>query len=152
MICHRLTLKILKRKCPVWVDQYKLSVIEERLNKCRDALKADLRSALNSVIDAVIPDLSRAVLADPPPRFRGLFPATPESAADYVKEELAKSFPTAENLVSNMKIHRFYKDVTYETLKDRDFGERVMEQIPKAILDGSLLQEELAVKAGKATS
>lgn len=129
-----------------------LSGIETRLNACKEALKSALQKALSAVIEAVIPDLSRAVLADPPPRFRGLFPPTPESAADYVRAVLTKAFPTAESLVSNMKIHRIYKDVTYETLKNKDFGARVMEQIPPSILDGSLLQEELAVKAGEATS
>ena len=129
-----------------------LTKIETRLEACRDALKKDLQEALNKVIDAIVPDLSRAVLADPPPRFRGLFPATEESAAVYVREELAKSFPTAEALVSGMKIHKFYKDVTYETLKNKEFGERVMKEIPKSVLDGSLLQEEVAAKAGTAMS
>jgi hypothetical protein len=92
------------------------------------------------------------VLADPPPRFRGLFPATEASAADYVKEELIKAFPKADDLVAGMKIHKFYKDVTYETLKNKDFGERVMKEIPQSVLDGSLLQEEVAAKAGAVMS
>ena len=66
----------------------------------------------------IVPDLSQAVMTDPPSRFRGLFLATEESAAAYVREELAKSFPTAEELVFGMKIHKFYKDVTYETLEN----------------------------------
>jgi hypothetical protein len=48
-----------------------------------------------------------------------------------------------------MKIHKFYKDVTYETLKNKEFGERVMNEIPRSVLDGALLQEGVAVKAGK---
>ena len=47
-----------------------------------------------------------------------------------------------------MKIHKFYKDVTYETLKNKEFGERVMNEIPQSVLDGALLQEGVAVKAG----
>ncbi|MGB4343540.1 MAG: hypothetical protein WBJ03_07995, partial [Moraxellaceae bacterium] len=111
-----------------------------------ESLIKDLQDALDNVIKAIIPDLSRAVLADPPSRFRGLFPATEESAADYVREELAKSFPTAEELVSGMKIHMFYKDVTYETLKDKEFSDRVMKEIPKSVLEGALLQEEVAAR------
>lgn len=129
-----------------------LAEIETRLTECKEALKTDLQDALNKVVDAIVPDMSRAVLADPPPRFRGLFPATEESAAAYVREELAKSFPTAEELVSGMKIHKFYKDVTYETLKNKEFGERVMKEIPRSVLDGSLLQEDVAAKAGAAMS
>lgn len=50
-----------------------------------------------------------------------------------------------------MKIHKFYKDVTYETLKNKDFAERVMKVIPQSVLEGSLLREEVAAKAGAAT-
>lgn len=129
-----------------------LGTIEKRLDECKEDLKEELQEALDKVINAIVPDLSRAVLADPPPRFRGLFPATEESAASYVREELAKSFPTADELVSGMKIHKFYKDVTYETLKNKEFGERVMKEIPKSVLEGSLLQEEVAAKAGAVMS
>lgn len=127
-----------------------LRSIETRLDECKEDLKNDLQGALDKVINSIVPDLSRAVMADPPPRFRGLFPATDESAASYVREELAKSFPTAEELISGMKIHKFYKDVTYETLKNKEFGERVLKEIPKSVLDGSLLREEVAAKAGAA--
>ena len=34
-----------------------------------------------------------------------------------------------------MKIQKFYKDVTYETLKDKEFSERVMKVIPKSVLE-----------------
>jgi hypothetical protein len=129
-----------------------LTKIETHLNACKETLKKDLQEALNKVIDVIVPDLTRAVMADPPSRFRGLFPATEESASAYVREELAKSFPTAEELVSGMKIHKFYKDVTYETLKNKEFGERVMKEIPKSVLDGSLLQEDVAAKAGAVMS
>lgn len=129
-----------------------LTKIETDLDDCKEALKKDLQGALNKVIDAIVPDLSRAVMADPPSRFRGLFLATEASAADYVKEELMKAFPKADDMVAGMKIHKFYKDVTYETLKNKDFGERVMKEIPQSVLDGSLLQEEVAAKAGAVMS
>jgi hypothetical protein len=37
--------------------------------------------------------------------------------------------------------------VTYETLKNKEFGERVMSEIPQSVLDGALLHEAVAVKA-----
>lgn len=129
-----------------------LNSIQERLDGCKEGLKWELQAALDRVIEAIVPDLCRAVLADPPPRFRGLFPATEESAAAYVREELAKAFPVADELVSGMKIHKFYKDVTYETLKNKEFGERVLREIPQSVLDGSLLQEEVAARVGTVMS
>ena len=129
-----------------------LQAIEASLSECKESLKSELQTALDAVVNAIVPDLARAVIADPPPRFRGLFQATEESAADYVREELIKAFPKADDLIAGMKIHKFYKDVTYETLKNKDFGERVMKEIPKSVLDGSLLQEEVAAKSGAVTS
>lgn len=129
-----------------------LKAIEDKLDACKKSLVTDLHAALQGVVDAIVPDLARAVIADPPPRFRGLFPATEESAAEFVRDELAKAFPTAEELVAGMKIHKFYKDVTYETLKNKEFSERVMTEIPPSVLEGSLLQEHMAAKSGSVMS
>lgn len=129
-----------------------LKAIEDSLEACKETLVTDLQVALKGVVDAIVPDLARAVMADPPPRFRGLFSATEESAAEFVKDELAKTFPTADELVAGMKIHKFYKDVTYETLKNKDFSERVMKEIPPSVLEGSLLQEHVVAKSGTVMS
>ena len=129
-----------------------LKAIEDSLEACKKTLVTDLQAALKGVVDAIVPDLARAVMADPPPRFRGLFSATEESAAEFVKDELAKTFPTADELVAGMRIHKFYKDVTYETLKNKDFSERVMKEIPPSVLEGSLLQVHVAAKSGAVMS
>jgi hypothetical protein len=129
-----------------------LEAIEDSLAECKESVKTELQEALDWVVNSIVPDLVRAVMSDPPARFRGLFPTTEEAATDYVREELRKAFPMAGNLVEGMKIHKFYKDVTYETLKNKDFGERVMKEIPQSILEGSLLQEELAAKSGTVMS
>ena len=127
-----------------------LNKIEGALTACKKNLINDLKEALDGVVASITPELARAVLADPPPRFRGLFPATEESAAEYVREQLVKSFPSAEELVDGMRIHRFYKDVTYETLKNEEFAARVLNEIPKSVLDGSLLNERVAAESGNA--
>lgn len=128
--------------------EVELAQIQKDLDACKQTLEEDLQVALDKVVASIVPDLARAVLADPPPRFRGLFSNTVEAAEDYVRGELDKTFPSAGELVSGMKIHKFYKDVTYETLKNKEFGERVMNEIPQSVLDGALLQEGVAVKAG----
>lgn len=129
-----------------------LQAIEKSLEACKETLKTELETALNGVMSEIAPDLARAVMSNPPPRFRGLFPPTQEFAMEFVKEELKKTFPTAEELVSGMKIHKFYKDVTYETLKDQDFKARVMKEIPPSVLEGALLKENVAANAGTVMS
>ncbi len=125
-----------------------LQRIEKALADCKDALLEDLKQVLDNVIASITPELARAVIADPPPRFRGLFQANEESAADYVREELEKAFPSAETLVEGMRIHRFYKDVTYETLKNKEFVARVLSVIPRSVREGSLLDERVAAESG----
>jgi hypothetical protein len=129
-----------------------LALIEDDLEKCRAALKTDLTSALDKVTDSLVPDLARAVLSDPPPRFRGLYPMSQEAAETFVREELGKTFPTANELVQGMQIHKFYKDVTYETLKNEEFVKKVKELIPASILQGALLEECVAAEAAQGTS
>jgi len=124
-----------------------LKSINTALNKCKESLVAELQQALDSVVDAIAPDLARAVVADPPPRFRGLFLATSEAAMDYVWEELTKALPRGSELVEGMKIHCLFKDVTYEMLTDDDFGEKVLAQIPKSVIEGALLKQGEAVEA-----
>lgn len=124
-----------------------LADIEGSLEACKQELVKELQKALDQVSISIIPDLKRAVLADPPTKFRGIFPLTDEYAELYVKDELKKAFPSAEELVADMKIYKFYKDVTYETLKNKEFEDKVMQQIPKAVLDGALLQEGMAAKS-----
>lgn len=126
-----------------------LAKIQNDLDACKEVLEKALQEALEKVVTSIVPDLARAVLADPPPRFKGLFSNTLDAAADYVRAELDKTFPSASALVTGMKIHKFYKDVTYETLKNKEFVDRVMSEIPQSMLDGALLQEGVAVKAGR---
>lgn len=129
-----------------------LAQIEGDLKNCREALKGDLAAALEKVAESLAPDLARAVLSDPPPRFRGLYPKSQEAAEAFVREELQKAFPSAETLVQGMRIHKFYKDVTYETLKNEEFEKKVKELIPSSILRGALLEERIAAESGRDSS
>jgi hypothetical protein len=135
-----------KRSCFV----AELRKIESDLANCKESLVGDLQKALDGVIQSIAPELARAVMTDPPPRFRGLFPATEESANDFVREELGKAFPDAAELVQGMKIHCLFKDVTYEMLTDKAFRDAVLTQIPKSVVDGALLtEEEMAASPGE---
>lgn len=129
-----------------------LAQIEADLKTCQEALKGDLATALDNVTDSLVPDLARAVLSDPPPRFRGLYPMSQEAAETFVREELEKAFPTAEELLQGMRIHKFYKDVTYETLKNEEFESRVKKLIPSSVLQGALLEEHVAAKSARDAS
>lgn len=128
-----------------------LRSIEESLDRCRSSLADGLKVALKAVVDGITPELARAVLLNPPPHFRGRYEPTQSHAEEYVREELTKALPNAEKLVQGMKIYKFYKDVTYATLKNKEFVERVQKVIPKSTIEGALLAESLAVAARSTT-
>ena len=138
---------ILKGKRAEFEDE--LAQIQNDLKQCTVSLKGDIEIALNNVMESLVPDLSRAVLSDPPARFRGLYQFDQASAETFVREELMNSFPNAEDLVQGMKVHKFYKDVTYETLKDEEFETRVKALIPPSVLNGALLNENMAAESVK---
>ncbi len=127
--------------------EQELSEIRGMLSECKARVKEQLDHILSDAVDNLVPELSRAVLADPPPIFRGRYSATLAAAEQYVRDELGRVFPTSDELVEGMKIHRYYKDVTYETLKDEKFRRLVEEVVPPSILQGSLLNEFVAAKA-----
>ncbi|PWK37657.1 hypothetical protein [Cupriavidus plantarum] len=85
-----------------------LGAIEKDLEACKVTLIQQLEAALGTVKSALVPELARAVLKEPPPRFRGFYDQTDEAARTYVAEELDKTFPEADGLVQGMKIRKFY--------------------------------------------
>lgn len=126
-----------------------LEAISGELDKSREVLTAALDAKIKEVTDALVPELARAVLADPPPRFRGLYPADEDGAKEFVTRELKNRLPDAKALTAQMKILCLFKDVTYEMLKARDFCERVVAALPESVLASGLLDEQTVAKASK---
>jgi hypothetical protein len=125
-----------------------LRAISDELDKSRETLTRALDAKIKEVIDALVPELARAVLADPPPRFRGLYQVDEDGAKEFVTRELKSRLPDAQGLTAQMKILCLFKDVTYEMLKARDFCERVVAALPASVLESGLLNEQVVVEAG----
>ncbi len=49
-------------------------------------------------------------------------PVNEETVKRWLQRELDKAFPTAEKLIQEMRLDAQFKDVTWETLNDPDFG------------------------------
>lgn len=129
----------------------KIKAIQEKLNTEKAALTDQIQTALNKVIDGLVPELARAVLADPPNPFLGLYGQTEEGARDYVRVELARLFPTAQEIVSDMSLRLTFKDVTYNVLKDQAFKDKVLTSFSRTALPQELLTEYDAAKSRAAT-
>lgn len=125
-----------------------LQALEDELEKSRATLTGVLQTKIDAVIEALVPELARAVLSEPPPRFRGVFPQSQAGAEEYVRRELRRCMPDAKRLTAEMRIHHFFKDVTYEVLKDKTFSERVLAALPASVLQSGLLTEQTVATAG----
>ena len=134
-------------------------VLEERVAKVQSALAAaktaitaEVDGALKRVTDGLVPELARAVLKDPPDPFRGQYGQSQEGAEEYVRRELARVFPTADEIVSGMSLRLTFKDVTYGVLKDQNFKDKVLMTFSRSALPDGLLEEYDAAKkrAGEA--
>ncbi len=53
----------------------------------------------------------------------------------WLEEELDSVFPVAEDLLQGMNLEERYKDVTFETLHQKDFLEAVKKAFPKVDWD-----------------
>lgn len=138
---------ILASKRKEFEDQ--LQTLSGRLDKQRKALADALDAKIAEVVDALVPELARAVLADPPPGFRGRYPTSKDAAGEFVIRELKGRLPNATALTANMRIHCLFKDVTYAMLKDKDFCTRVRDVLPESVLQSGLLTEQTVARSAR---
>ncbi len=127
-----------------------LADIESHLSDIGNALVADLDTAIDHVFNTLEPDLARAVLAGNPAKFRGRYPESEHGAREFVRHELARIRPSAKKLVETMRVRKFYKELTYQTLKDKEFMARLDELIPQSAREGAQLFDEETVARGGA--
>lgn len=137
---------ILKAKRDAFLAE--LGELEKRLEGSRSQLTESLRDQIDAVVESLVPELARAVRADPPDRFRGRYPQDEEGAREFVRRELQGCMPSAEALTRDMQIYHFFKDVTYEVLKEKDFCERVRSELPESVVKSGLLHEQTVARAG----
>lgn len=123
------------------VLEERVAAVQEKLAAAKAAITAEIETALKQVMDGLIPELARAVLNDPPDAFRGQYGQSPDGAAEYVRAELTRVFPTADEIVGGMSLRLTFKDVTYGMLKDQKFKDKVLLSFSRSALPGDLLQE-----------
>lgn len=91
-------------------------------------LDKEIESSLSKLVEGLLPAVKKA----PPEALLGQIAGKPtvEILRRYLAAELKKVFPQAEDLVKEMKLEWVPKGVTYETLSNEGFQERVRGQFP----------------------
>ena len=127
---HRVLLKSAKPlfKC-------RIKEIEDKLKCHQKRIKEELQKGLENSKNQIINYYIDRVLKSPPDSLLGGIShpePTQNHARKWLESELENVFPSAENIIKNMKLEIHYSDVTIETLRDENFLKDVKDAFPFA--------------------
>jgi len=118
---ERLGRVMLKNSRPLF-DQ-RLEELKAELVTFQAKVKKDLQTKLDESRDLVVDYFLPIALAKPPDALLArVNPVNEGTVKRWLQRELEKAFPTAEKLIQEMRLDAQFKDVTWETLNDPDFG------------------------------
>lgn len=102
--------------------------LEAHQRKVESELQAKLDASKRQVVEYYLP-LARA---NPPDGLVGsLLKFTDDDIKAWIESELDAVFPRASKLIKGMTLEARYKDVTFETLNQRDFLDLVKDAFPR---------------------
>lgn len=104
------------------------AAIKQFREKVVERLEKELSSSRNKLVEGLLPAVKKARLDDLRGQVSGKISA--DIVRRYVDDELSKVFPSATELVGEMKLETVFKGVTYETLNMPSFQKRVREAFP----------------------
>lgn len=126
---------VLKAQKPLLIKRLNefCEMLERHQAEVEDELQKHLDESRQQIVDYYAP----RVIENPPDALAGrlLGPPTAEDAKRWLNTELNRVLPSAEALVSEMKLEVRFKDVTYETLKRKEFLESVKKAFPNVDWD-----------------
>ena len=124
----RVLLRATRDKFDTRIEEFRKRLAEHKTNVVKE-LEATLDASRQQLLDYFLP----LVVKNPPDELLGQV-STPsiseEQAQNWLEFELKSVFPTPANLVSDMTLDVQFRDVTYETLNEDGFGEKLREAYP----------------------
>ncbi len=122
---------LLRRVRPLFDQQ--IQELRERLAKHKESVEAKLAQHLDESRVQLVRHFFRPVQESPPRSLLGQITNSPPTDAQilaWLDDELGRVFPTPANLITDMTLDVQFRDVTYETLKENGFAERLKEAYP----------------------
>jgi hypothetical protein len=122
-------LKNARKRLDERIEQFRV-----RLKAHQDAVKGEIENNLKHSRDQVVEYYLPAARSNPPDELIGRSlrsNVSDETLQEWIAHKLAGVFPSAEEVVSDMKLEVSFKDVTFETLNDPDFFERLKKEYPE---------------------
>jgi len=122
--------------------------LEKELEEYKGTVKDNLIKDFNLCKDRLINILSPIVKENPPEDLKNFtLDITDEVLQKYLNEKLDKIIPDVEDFVSDMAIKYQFKDVTYETLHDKEFIEKLKKALPYTDFPEIPINEYTAAKS-----
>jgi hypothetical protein len=92
-------------------------------------LDSDVGKSIGGLIQAFWRDIAR----NPPQELadQGVAKLTTEQAKNYLRYKLTGAFPTAQDLVAEMRVTTVVKDITWSTLNEPGFVDWLRKQWPQ---------------------
>jgi hypothetical protein len=122
----RVTLKASKPHLKNRLETFRneLKTHQEKIEK---ELQGHLNDSRKQIVDYYLPQ----VIANPPDALLGqVLRVSEDNARAWLDREVNRVFPLAEVLIQKMQLEERYKDVTFETLNQKDFLEAVKKAFP----------------------
>lgn len=126
------------------------SAIEKFQEKVLERLEKELGDSRKKLVEGLLPAVKKA----PPPALQAQVSGKPsvDVLRRYLDDELSRVFPSAKALVGEMKLEWVPKGVTYETLSNSEFQERVRAAFPYENWDKPFREFEAAPADGRTGS
>lgn len=123
--------RVLLREKRAEFDQ-KIEDLKKEIKAHSEKVKNEIQKYLQDSISRLAKAFAVTVKKNPPEVLRCRVPGeiTEEVAENWLKEEFAKVFPTPEKILKRMTLSVHFRDVTYETLNERNFQKRLKKEFP----------------------
>lgn len=124
----RVLLKVQRNKFDIEVESIRSAIKQHQENIKKD-LEYELAISINQLLDYYLP----IVVENPPLELQAQIttekPAR-KHAINWLVEAISSCIPDPEKLIENMDLECNFKDVTFETLKDKDLAGKLKEAFP----------------------
>lgn len=124
----RVILRGARSKFDERMDQFRMK-LEEHQATVKKELGDALKLSKQQLLDYYLP----FIIKNPPDVLLGQISTqslSEDQARQWLENQLSTVFPTPESLISEMKLDVQYRDVTFETLNEEGFAEKLKEAYP----------------------